>query len=140
MIICYYIGKEEAEKLMADGNLSKIDVDGFTELEIDIDCNTRKVTIYGMGNGNDVLLEDNAYAYVPAIDEVAEGRGLCDYYVLNVEIAQYLELLEIPYAWALDAADEWRSPESEEEPLEEGEFWEAIDGIFAAWEISREEN
>lgn len=140
MTITYYVKKEDAQKLMADGNLSTMCIDGFEELEIDIDCNSRRVTIYGMDSGNDVLLDDNAYAYIPAIDEVAEGRGLGDYYILNVEVAKYLELLDIPYQWALESVDEWRNPDDEEKPLKEGEFWEVIDGILAAWEISREEN
>ena len=140
MIITYYVKKEDAQKLMADGNLSTMCIDGFEELEIDIDCNSRRVAIYGMDSGNDVLLDDNAYAYIPAIDEVAEGRGLGDYYILNVEVAKYLELLDIPYQWALESVDEWRNPDDEEELIEEGEFWEVIDGILAAWEISREEN
>lgn len=140
MTICYYVEKEKAQKLMSDGNLSEICIDGFVEVEISIDCDTRKVVIYGMSNGNDSLLDDNAYAHVPAIEEVAEARVLGDYYVLNVEIAQYLELLEVPYAWALDAVDEWRNPEEEEEKLNEKDFWNAVDGIKTAWEISREES
>lgn len=140
MTITYYVEKEDAQKLMADGNLSTMCIDGFKELEIDIDCNTRRVAIYATGNRNDVLLDDNATSYIPAIHEVAEGRRLCDYYVSNVEIAQYLELLEIPYQWALDAVDEWRSPEDEDERLKENDFWDAVDGIKTAWEISREVN
>lgn len=140
MMIRYYVEKEKAQKLMCGGNLSEICVDGFEEIEINIDCNTRKVTIYGMGNDSDSLLDDNAYAYVPAIEEVAEARENGDYYVTNVEIARYLEFFDIPFAWALDAVDEWRSPESEEELLTENKFWCAVDGIKTAWEISRKES
>lgn len=139
MMIQYIVGKKEAQKLVADGELSQVCVDGFDAIEILVNCGTRRVTICGVGNtGKETLLDDNAYAYIPAVEEVAEEKEISDLYVSNVEIAQYLELLEIPYQWALEAVDEWR--EDEDEVFDDAELWEGIEGIKTAYKISCEEN
>lgn len=141
MTVKYNLLKERAQELMEGGNLNEICLDGFDAVVIYVDFSTKRVVIYGVNHlGEKALLDDNAYAYIPEVEEAAKEKEIRDIYISNKEIAQYLKLLEIPYQWALDAADEWRAPEEEEKVIDDELFWDAIDGIKTAYRISREEN
>lgn len=131
---------ELVESKIIEG-VEKIDTDEYSTIEVNVDFSYNSVSVWGNSWGNSELFND--YATVNDIEKIEEestNKVLDDIYVTNIEVTEYLEVFGIPHEWALEAVDEWRSPDKEEEELENNEFWEAMDGIKTAWEISREEN
>lgn len=144
MLVQYTLEAEKYNKLVEEKVIEGVDVvdtEEYNIVEISVDFIYNTVSVWGNSWGTSTLLND--YATVNNLEKLedrSEIKEVDDIYVTNIEIAQYLEAFDIPHEWALEAVDEWRSPEEEEEELEEKEFWEAMDGIKTAYQISREEN
>lgn len=143
MLVQYTLEVEKYNKLVEEKvveGVEKVDVEEYSTIEVNVDFIYNSVSVWGNSWGTSTLLND--YVTVNDVEELEESscKEVDDVYVTNIEIAQYLEVFDIPHEWALEAVDEWRSPEEEEEALDEEEFWEAMDGIKAAWKISREES
>lgn len=141
MTILYTIGIESAKRMIEFGELEEIQqLEKYNFLEITVDFDKNTVSVWGVENGRAEMLDDHAYVGIDSLEVECEKKEVCDLYVSNVEIAIYLETFGVQYEWALNATDEWRTPEEEEEAIDEKVFWEAIDGIKTAYKISREEN
>ena len=131
---------ELVESKVIEG-VEKVNIEEHSTVEVNVDFTYNTVSVWGNAWGSSTLLND--YVTVNDIEKLESesfSKVVDDIYVTNIEIAEYLEAFDIPHEWAIEAVDEWRSPEKEEMELEDEDFWEAIDGIKTAWEISREEN
>lgn len=131
---------EMVEKKVIE-DVEKVDVDEFSDIEVNVDFIYNTTSVWGVQWGRSTLFNDYVTVNdITALESESITKEVGDIYVSNVEIAQYLEVFDIPHEWALDAVDEWRNPEEEERELDEEEFWYFVDSIQVAWEISREEN
>ena len=142
MIIQYALEAEKYNKLVEEKIIEGVEKVGaeYSTIEVNVDFSYNSVSVWGPW-WNSELLNDNATINdIEKIEEESTKKVLDDIYVTNIEVAEYLESFGISHEWALEAVDEWRNPDEEEEELEDEEFWDAIDGIKASWEISREEN
>lgn len=144
MLVQYTLEAEEYNKLVEEKVIEgvvKVDAEEYSTIEVNVDFCYNSVSIWGNTWGSSTLLND--YITINDIEKIEEksiNKEVDDVYVTNIEVAEYLETFGIPHEWALNAVDEWRSPEEEEMALEDEDFWEAMDGIKTAWEISREVN
>lgn len=144
MMIQYILKGEQYNKLVESKiieGVEKVNTEEYSTIEISVDFSYNTVSVGGNSWGTSVLFNDCATINdITALENESINKIVDDIYATNIEVAEYLEVFDIPHEWALDAVDEWRNPEEEEEELNEEEFWKAIEGIKAAWEISREEN
>lgn len=143
MTIEYRLSVEEFNNMVIEKKIEgliPIDTSKYNYVEIDIDFTQDNISVWGCVNGSAVFFGDYITVDLDYLEEECTKKELCDLYIDNTEIAEYLKYFEIPYDWALDAIDEWRTPEQEEEEINEKEFWESVDGIKTAYKISREEN
>ena len=112
----------------------------YSVIEVNVDFSYNSVSVWGAWWNSELLNDCATINDIEKIEEESTNKVLGDIYVTNIEVTEYLEVFGIPHEWALEAVDEWRTPDKEEEELEDKDFWEAMDGIKTAWEISREEN
>jgi len=143
MMIQYTLEMEKYNKLVEEKIIEGVEKVGaeYSTIEVSVDFSYNSVSVWGSTWWSSELFNDNATINdIEKIEEESTNKVLDDIYVTNIEVTEYLEVFGIPHEWALEAVDEWRNPEEEEEELNEEEFWETIEGIKAAWEISREEN
>lgn len=142
MMIQYTLEMEKYNKLVEEKIIEGVEKVGaeYSTIEVNVDFCYNSVSVWGCAGGSADFLGDYVTVDLDELERNCDTKRLDDLYADNVEIAHYLECFDIPYEWALGAVDEWRSPEEEEEELNEEEFWEAMDGIKTAWEISREVN
>lgn len=144
MLVQYTLEAEEYNKLVEEKVIEgvvKVDAEEYSTIEVNVDFCYNSVSVWGNTWGSSTLLND--YVTINDIEKIEEksiNKEVDDVYVTNIEVAEYLETFGIPHEWALEAVDEWRSPEEEEMELDDQEFWETVDSIKTAWEISREEN
>ena len=130
---------ELVESKVVEG-VEKVSMEKCSTIEVNVDFTYNTVSVWENAWGSSTLLND--YVTVNDIEKLESesfSKVVDDIYVSNIEIAEYLEVFDIPHEWAIEAVDEWRSPEKEEMELENEDFWEAIDGIKQTWELSREE-
>src|SRR5699024_3991808 len=143
MMIQYTLEMEKYNKLVEEKIIEGVEKVGaeYSTIEVSVDFSYKSVSVWGSTWWSSELFNDNATINdIEKIEEKSINKEVDDVYVTNIEVAEYLETFGIPHEWALNAVDEWRSPEEEEMVLEDEDFWEAMDGIKTAWEISREEN
>lgn len=143
MMIQYTLEMEKYNKLVEEKIIEGVEKVGaeYSTIEVSVDFSYNRVSVWGNTWWSSELFNDNATVNdIEKIEEESTNKVLDDIYVTNIEVTEYLETFGIPHEWALEAVGEWRNPEQEEEELNEEEFWETIEGIKAAWEISREEN
>lgn len=144
MTIKYILEVEELNKMVEGKEVEGIEIveaDKYDEVEINIDFEENKADVWGNKYGRSEFLSDVVTINdLDMLEERATEKAIHEMYLSNVEIAHYIETLGVPFDWALGAVDEWRTPEEENEEIEDKEIWEAIEGIKAAWEISREVN
>ena len=143
MTVKYIFDVEELNKMIKEKEVEGIEIveaDKYEEIEINVDFEENKADVWGNKYGSSEFLNDVVTINdLEALEERASGKEIHEMYLSNVEIAHYIETLGIPFNWALESLDEWRTSEKEEEEIEDKEIWEAIDGIKMAWEISCEE-
>ena len=144
MMIQYILKGEKynnlVERKIIEG-VEKVDITEYGLIEVNVDFSYNTVSVWGNSWGTSELFND--YATVNDIEKLESesfSKVVDDLYVSNIEIAEYLEVFDIPHEWAIEAVDEWRSPDEEEKELEDADFWNAVDGIKTAYQISREEN
>lgn len=143
MMIQYTLEMEKYNKLVEEKIIEGVEKVGaeYSTIEVSVDFSYNSVSVWGDTWWSSELFNDNATINdIEKIEEESTNKVLDDIYVTNIEVTEYLENFGIPHEWALEAVDEWRSPDKEEEELEDEEFWEAMDGIKTAYQISREEN
>lgn len=120
--------------------LEKTDIDRYAYIEVNVDFLQNNVSVWGCANGSADFFGDYVTVDLDSLEYECKSKDIEDNYVDNIEIVDYLQAFGIPYDWALDAIDEWRTPEQEEEEVNVKGFWEAMDAIKTAYKISREEN
>lgn len=143
MMIQYTLEMEKYNKLVEEKIIEGVEKVGaeYSTIEVSVDFSYNRVSVWGNTWWSSELFNDNATVNdIEKIEEESTNKVLDDIYVTNIEVTEYLEVFGIPHEWSLGAVDEWRSPDKEEEELEDEEFWEAMDGIKTAYQISREEN
>lgn len=143
MTIQYVLEVENFNKMVEERKLEgvySIDTDEYDYIEIGVDFNTDNVSVWGCAGGSAEFLGDYVTIDLDELEKNCDTKRLDDLYASNVEIAHYLECFNIPYNWALEAIDQWRTPEEEEEELNESQLWDAIANIIVAYQIYHEEN
>lgn len=143
MTIQYVLEVENFNKMVEERKLEgvySVDADKYDYIEIGVDFDTDNVSVWGCAGGSAEFLGDYVTVDLDELERNCDTKRLDDLYADNVEIAHYLECFDIPYEWALGAVDEWRSPEEEEEELNESQLWDAIANMIVAYQIYREEN
>lgn len=120
--------------------LEKTDVDKYIYIEVNVDFVQKNVSVWGCANGNADFFGDYVTVDLDSLEYECKSKDVEDNYVDNIEIVDYLQAFDIPYDFALELVNEWRSPEQEDEAMYAKTFWEAIDGIKTAYKISREES
>lgn len=143
MTIEYRLSVEKFNEMVEERKIEgliPVDTSEYSYIVIDVDFEQNNVSAWGCTNGSAYYFGDYITVDLDYLEEECIEKELYDLYIHNTEIAEYLKYFEIPYDWALDAIDEWRTPEQEEEDVNEKEFWEVINGIKTAYKISREEN
>lgn len=143
MMIQYTLDAGRYNKLVEEKIIEGVEKVGaeYSVIEVNVDFSYNSVSVWGHTWWSSELFNDCATINdIEKIEEESTNKVLDDIYVTNIEVTEYLEVFGIPHEWALEAVDEWRSPDKEEEELEDKDFWEAMDGIKTAWEISREES
>lgn len=144
MTVKYILGIKELNKMIkrkeVEG-IETIEADKYEGIEINVDFEENKADVWGNRNGSSDFLSDIVTINdLETLEEMVFEKKIHEMYLSNVEIAHYIETLGMPFDWALESLDEWRTPEEEEEEIEDKEIWGAIEGIKTAWEISREAN
>lgn len=120
--------------------LEKTDIDKYTYIEVNVDFVQNNVSVWGCANGNADFFGDYVTVDLDSLEYECKSKDVADSYADNIEIVDYLQAFDVPYEFALDAVNEWRTPEQENETMYAKTFWEAMDAIKTAYKISRKGN